>query len=167
MGYLASVLGSVYNDLSSFSQSLPKRYFDALVSLKKNKSIKISPADKGGKTVILNSSDYVNKLSVLFSNPVTYKSLSANPLNKMQSAFNCGLRNVSQKYPEAESFIMSFRSFLPSLPYAYGLPKNTQTVTSFTAYYLLDWLALVQPFQKTCSGSVSVPRFFFPRSFEA
>ena len=74
VGYLASVLGSVYNDLSSFSQSLPKRYFDALVSLKKNKSIKISPADKGGKTVILNSSDYVNKLSVLFSNPVTWLS---------------------------------------------------------------------------------------------
>ena len=84
--YLSSVFGSIYNDLASFSQSLPKRYYDALLSLKHNNSIKVCPADKGGKIVILNSCDYVNKLSVLFSDSSTYKPIPSNPLSKMQSA---------------------------------------------------------------------------------
>jgi hypothetical protein len=120
---LSSVFGSIYSDLASFSKSLPKRYLDALLSLKRNSSIKVCPADKGGKIVILNSCDYVNKLSVMFSDSSTYKPINSNPLIKMQSSFNLGLKNLVFKYPDSKSFILSFRSFLPSLPYAYGLPK--------------------------------------------
>ena len=40
----------------------------------------------------------------------------------MQSDFNRGLKNISNKYPAYKSFF-SLKSVLPSLPYAYGLPK--------------------------------------------
>ena len=122
-GFISSFLGSIYKDLSSH-QAFPKRYSNALKSLKNNKMIHISPADKGGKVVILNSSDYNNKLMSIFLNdPSTYKPVSFNPLNKMQSEFNKQLKQLSLKYPDSKNFILSFKSFLPSLPYAYGLPK--------------------------------------------
>ena len=124
IGFLSSFLGPIFNDLSSSHQAFPKRYLKALASLRNNSMIHISPADKGGKIVIMNSSDYNKKLTSIFLNDSsTYKKVNFNPLSKMQSEFNKQLKNLSLKYPDSKNFILSFKSFLPSLPYAYGLPK--------------------------------------------
>ena len=41
----------------------------------------------------------------------------------MQSNFNSGLNKLARSYPAFKDFIGSFKSTLPTLPYAYGLPK--------------------------------------------
>ena len=45
----------------------------------------------------------------------------------MQSSFNSGLADLAKRFPDSKDFILRFKSFLPSLPYAYGLPKIHKT----------------------------------------
>ena len=91
--------------------------------LKKLKSIRICKADKGGKLVLINSNDYVSKMNSLLSDASTYRKLNFNPLSKMQSFYNAELKKLIHEFPEDRGFLSSFLSTLPSLPYAYGLPK--------------------------------------------
>ena len=129
--FISCQLGSIYDYLSTFSNGLPWRYQSALDSLRKNKSIHICRADKGGKTVILNREDYVRKMSDIFSCQDTYRAVSSDPLPLMQRNYNNGLKLIAEKYPDDREFVLSFRSFLPSLPYAYGLPKVHKTNCPF------------------------------------
>lgn len=62
-------------------------------------------------------------MNSLLSDTTTYKPIKSNPLPKMQSAFNSGLSKIGIKYPDDKEFVTKFKSFLPGLPYAYGLPK--------------------------------------------
>jgi len=62
-------------------------------------------------------------MNALLDSPNSYKLLDRNPLPKMQSSFNHDLKLLAEKFPDFKHFILTFKSFLPSLPYAYGLPK--------------------------------------------
>ena len=95
----------------------------ALKSLKNEKSIRISKADKGGKIVIVDKNDYDQKMKMLLDDPPVYKKLAENPLSNMQTEFNKGLTEICKKYDNVKDHLKSFNSRLPSLPYMYGLPK--------------------------------------------
>ena len=115
-------LDEIFQNLKNdFKYFYPKRFKIALNQLKKEKSIKICKADKGSKVVIMNIDDYNVKMKSLLDDSSVYKVVEKNPLNKMQTEFNKGLKIIAEKYNI--DHLKNFTSRLPSLPYIYGLPK--------------------------------------------
>ena len=98
---------------------IPKRLIDAVNYLKSNKDIIITKADKGGKAVVLDKRVYLQKMNELLDDD-TYQKLNSNPLQKWQRSYNSKLKSILKQYPDFEK---RFRSYMPSLPSMYGLPK--------------------------------------------
>ena len=114
---------NIFYDLKTeIKDFLPKRFLLALKSLKKEKSVRVSRADKGGKIVIVDKADYHKKMKNMLDDTSVYEKLIKNPLSRMQSEFNKGLTEICKKYDDSDQLKM-FNSRLPSLPYMYGLPK--------------------------------------------
>ena len=99
--------------------NLPIRLKTALNDLKKEQNIVITKADKGGKVVILNSNDYC-KLEDILSDHSTYERVNKEPLKPWQQQYNRDLKRILKDHSELAK---KYLSFLPSLPYMYGLPK--------------------------------------------
>ena len=106
---------------------LPKRHQLALESLKKNKDIMIMRADKGGATVVMNTSTYLDKAYALLNDTQTYTPLDFPPTaTKMQQEFNRKLRKIANSLtdPQHKQLVASkISSKSPSVPYFYGIPK--------------------------------------------
>ena len=82
-------LNSIFNNLKENQfDYLPRRFHHALNDLKRNNSIRISKADKGGKIVIMDFSEYTTKMYSMLSDKLVYKKLKADPLKNMKSNFN-------------------------------------------------------------------------------
>ena len=60
----------------------------ALKELRQDENIMILPADKGRATVLLDTSEYENKMSVLLSDMSTYKVLTRDPTPALQRKMN-------------------------------------------------------------------------------
>lgn len=155
--FLSMSLGNILDDLFSLGSYLPDRYLKALSELKHMRNIHISKADKGGKIVILDVLNYKSKMLELLRDTNTYQPVKSNPLAKMQREFNAGLSKLIADFPEHNSFINQYKSKLPSLPYAYGLPKIHKDNVPLRpiisncgapSYYLAKYLA------KTLSASL-------------
>ena len=101
---------------------LPRRFQLALTKLKKNKHIIITKSDKGGKVVVLNKTDFLDKAKGLLSDETTYEKLTKNPLNNASTEFNKKVRNIAKNKKDIQ-LLDQFKVFNPSLPYFYGLPK--------------------------------------------
>ena len=142
-------LDQIFHNLKNdFSDFFPKRYSIALNDLKKEKSIKICKADKGAKIVVMDTCDYNSKVVDLLTDNKVYKKIRKNPLSRMQSEFNRGLKLIGQKY-DSPNLKKVFSCKLPSLPYIYGLPKIHKPETPLRpivsnvncpAYKLSKWL---------------------------
>ena len=141
-------LDQIFDNLKhNFSTFFPKRFRVALNELKREKSIKICKADKGSKVVVINVNDYNSKIKQLLDDTTVYKKVNKNPLKKMQSQFNKGLKVIEEKYNF--HYLKKFESRLPSLPYIYGLPKIHKVETPLRpivsnvncpTYQLSKWL---------------------------
>lgn len=119
----------------------------------------VTKADKGGKVVDMDVDMYVEKMNLLLNEGETYNMLRSNPLKRWQQTYNRKLKSILfQNFPD---LFKRFQSYLPSLPYMYGLPKLhkdgvpmrpiTSTNNSVT-YRLSSWLAnLLSP----CLGTIS------------
>ena len=114
--------GFILNDIVSSLKNnfLPSRFRSALVSLKRNKDIIITKADKGNKVVLMDKTDYVAKLNDILSDNNTYCKLVKDPLKPWQRSYNKKLKEILSNFPD---LCKKFTSYLPSLPYMYGLPK--------------------------------------------
>ena len=69
---------------------------------------------------------YDLKIKALLSDKEVYRNISSNPLPSMQSNFNRDLVAIMNKYNNKDKdldFLKHYSSYLPSLPYIYGLPK--------------------------------------------
>ena len=117
---IENIFYDLKNEINDF---LPKRFLIGLKSLQKEKSFRISKADKGGKIVIVDKIDYDNEMKTLLDDTLVYQKLKINPLHKMQTEFNKGLSEICKKYDTFKEKLTQFNSRLPSLPYMYGLPK--------------------------------------------
>jgi hypothetical protein len=60
----------------------------ALSRLRKDDSIVITPADKGRLTVVMNKTEYREKMDNLPSDDKTYNKLKSDPSNKLQRKLN-------------------------------------------------------------------------------
>ena len=140
--------------------SLPKRLQIAIYNLKKNKNLIITKADKGGKAVIMNKDDYIDKMNSLLNDNNVYKKVLSDPLAKWQRNFNKELGKILTDFPD---IFNKFKAYLPSLPSMYGLPKIhkencpmrpiVSTINSVN-YKLAAWLSKqLSPLLNNISGT--------------
>ena len=87
------ILNSIVKQLNKGS-SLPKRLQIAIYNLKKNKNLIITKADKGGKAVIMNKEDYIDKMNSLLNDNNVYEKVLSDPLAKWQRNFNKELGKI-------------------------------------------------------------------------
>ena len=146
------------NDINA-KHKIPQKLIEAVNQIKRNKNILITKADKGGKVVVIDKSTYDEKIKDLLCDRTTYRSLTTNPLKKWQQKFNRELKTILKDNEELEK---SFRSYLPSLPHLYGLPKIHKenipmrpVISSINSvnYKLASWLSkLLSPALNRISG---------------
>ena len=100
-----STLESVINFLQkqSFSEenflnksNILKHEWQDILTLKKNKSIKIKEADKGGAVVIMNTKHYLKILSDHLNDETTYKMVESNCNAKVMK----GVAKIIEKYED-------------------------------------------------------------------
>ena len=154
--------GYILNDIVKNLKNnfLPTRFRKALISLKMNKDVIITRADKGNKVVILDQTEYFAKLNDVLSDSNTYCKVAANPLKTWQRSYNKKLKEILCNFPD---LCKRFSAYLPSLPYMYGLPKIHKpgnprrpivSSSGSITYNLSKWLAsLLSPLLGRISGS--------------
>ncbi|VDL81079.1 unnamed protein product [Schistocephalus solidus] len=104
-------------------QTLAIEEAKGLKSLKTEESLVIVPADKGGASVIMDKTDYVNKANQIFNDREAYTPLDADPTKKQAAAVKKKVNEISRLKlisPEDSRF-MTFSD--PRIAHAYGLPK--------------------------------------------
>ena len=90
----------------------------AIKSLNADKNITILPADKGNATVIMDTTDYKEKIEELLE-PHTYKKLNQDPTGKILRKTNNLIKSSS--IPSEKHRSLCKTEALP--PWLYGLPK--------------------------------------------
>ena len=146
----AMVKGIVYGAMCcENNQQYPRRFQIALNKLKQESDLHITRADKSNAFVIMNKTDYVDKMNMLLSDDTTYEILRCNPQSKIISSFNAKLKQILRGQKE---LITKFLTVAPSIPYMYGLVKTHKEnhpmrpiVSSVNAisYKLSKWLVKV------------------------
>ena len=141
---------------------LPKSLYEALKVLGKSRDIKIMPADKGGKVVVLNQADYDDKIFNLLSDGDTYEKLDDCPLSEQNKYIRKRISDISKSCIDP-STLKKFLFPNCKLSYIYGIPKvhktncplrpiisNVGTATRSLA----GWLAgILSPYLGKISGS--------------
>jgi len=100
---------------------LPQRYITALKSLSNNQEILITSSDKGGGIVIMNSSQYNDKMLELLSDQNTYDQISLHTITQNTNSFNKSYKNLVKHANKSWSSIIEYH---PTIPTIYGLPKT-------------------------------------------
>ena len=108
---------------------IPKRLYKAAYSLKRNKSIRITKADKGNSIVVIDHDQYLTKARTLLEDSNVYMKLRSS-LKHNTSTFKRNfcekLRKIASHCPDP-SFFKRFEpkyNVLPPLPHFYGLIKT-------------------------------------------
>jgi ribosomal protein L30E len=92
---------------------------EALLNLQKDKNIKILKSDKGNSTVVMDTSDYDDKLKRIVDDG-TYTLLQKNPTKSLEAKVHKAVKTIEEDVPE------STRKLIPEYckpPQIYGLPK--------------------------------------------
>ena len=101
---------------------LPRRFEEALKQLGKRNEIIITHADKGGGIVILNKSDYNDKIMNLLNDENTYKKKNHGYITNEALKFNKEVRKILSKTPKGKN-LLGFLEEAPRPPRMKGLPK--------------------------------------------
>jgi len=79
--------------------NISKAEFEALKTLNKNRDVVVLKADKGGAAVLLDRSDYRNKMLDHLCNSGSYKKLSKNPLKKVSRVVALAIKSCNSTAP--------------------------------------------------------------------
>lgn len=93
---------------------------EAIKSLRENENIVVLPADKGNATVVLDSSEYKDKISALL-NDTTYRPIKRNPTNSLEKRTRA-LIKASPIDLRTQRFLLP-QEHASRVPRLYGLPK--------------------------------------------
>ena len=129
----------------------------ALYDLKKDKDIMILPADKGRATVIMDTTDYKDKVQTLLADTNTYTKLQRNPTQKFKNKLINILREWKRQNTISEQLYWKIYPESDESPKFYGTPKihkqgtplrpivsTCGSITYNAARYLADVLAPLQ-----------------------
>lgn len=103
--------------------TLPFRYKRALIDLNKNKDIVITQADKGGGVVIMNKSDYVEKMCDLLDDETTYEKMNAGYADNEAKKFKSAVRKILVRTEKGKKLVNLLEE-APRPPRMRGLPKT-------------------------------------------
>ena len=105
------------------SSNISKEERKAIKQLQKEKSIKILAADKGRATVIMDTTDYDNKLQTMLNDTETYTKLSKDPTLKYKTKLVdilARLKKEGRIRPQDKAFLYPTAEIVPRI---YGSPK--------------------------------------------
>ena len=110
------------SEAKSPTPNLSSQEMKAVVTLSKDETITILPADKGRCTVVLNTSDYHDKVTALLGDDTTYETLKRDPTNSYKKKVIDYLQEL-QKGKTIDR--LQYHRLYPgdSVPRIYGLPK--------------------------------------------
>ena len=95
----------------------------ALKRLKTDQNIVILPADKGRVTVVMDKTDYNNKMDSLVTDKQTYEVLKRDPTPALQRKLNNKLLTLKKTDKIDFRRYNRLRCSVPQPPKLYGLPK--------------------------------------------
>ena len=100
----------------------------AMKKLKENKNIIIKKADKGGGIVIMNTSDYVEKIHTMLADPETYEKVDNDKTQQIWTACNQLISStLYDNYKINNKQLKYLTQFIARCPVFYGLPKIHKT----------------------------------------
>ena len=95
----------------------------ALKCLRNNQNIVIKKADKGGCIVILDTSNYVQKIDAMLSDSITYSKIANIDLVQKKSEVDVIINNLFADNLISKRQKKFLSNFSPKMPVFYGLPK--------------------------------------------
>ena len=104
------------------ADKLPRRYMKALKSLADDQSIVITQADKGGGVVIIDRTEYVDKMNELLNDQEVYSKKSSGFIEKTSKKFNQDARKVMKKTERGKQLLHLLEE-APTAPRMRGIPK--------------------------------------------
>ena len=108
---------------SSLTDSNLTKDEQALKRLKTDENIVILPADKGRVTVVMDKTDYYDKMDTLVNDKQTYEELKRDPTPSLQRKLNSKLLNLKKTDVIDIQRYNRLRCRVPQPPKLYGLPK--------------------------------------------
>ena len=112
----------IYNNRSNFS-NLSKEEHIAFKGLLKNPNIVISKPDKGNGIVILNRTDYINKLETITNDSTKFTQLIDDPTDRRESRLQNFLYRLHKKGQLDDATYKQIRPTGSNPSKLYGLPK--------------------------------------------
>ena len=96
----------------------------ALQRLRNDKDIAILPADKGRVTVVMDKTDYHDKMDALVNDNQTFEELKRDPTPALQRKLNSTLLTLKKTNAiGTQRYYYRLRCSVPQPPKLYGLPK--------------------------------------------
>jgi len=102
---------------------LTKDEQQALKRLKNDNNIVILPADKGRVTVVMDKTDYFDKMDALVNDKQTYEELERDPTPALQRKLNSKILTLKKTDAIDTQRCYRLRCLVPQPPKLYGLPK--------------------------------------------
>ena len=106
--------------------SLPRRYQVALEKLARDDTILITSADKGGGIIIMNKTDYIEKMNELLKDEEVYKKKPKGYAKTESDKFNTSARKILKKSEMGKRLLYTLEEN-PEAPKMRGLPKVHKT----------------------------------------
>ena len=120
---IRSRIASTIQSASLPDSNLTKDERQALKGLKTDENIVILPADKGRVTVVMDKTDYHDKMDALVNDKQTYQVLKRDPTPALQRKLNNKLLDLKKTDAIDTQRYNSLRCRVPQPPKLYGLPK--------------------------------------------
>ena len=120
---IRSRIASTIQSASLPDSNLTKDERQALKRLKTDENIVILPADKGRVTVVMDKTDYYDKMDALVNDKQTYQVLKRDPTPALQRKLNSKLLDLKKTDAIDIQRYNRLRCRVPQPPKLYGLPK--------------------------------------------
>ena len=120
---IRSRIASTIQSASLPDSNLTKDERQALKRLKTDENIVILSADKGRVTVVMDKTDYYDKMDALVNDKQTYQVLKRDPTPALQCKLNSKLLDLKKTDAIDIQRYNRLRCRVPQLPKLYGLPK--------------------------------------------
>ena len=120
---IRSRIASTVQSASIPDNILTKDKQQALKRLKNDNNIVILPADKGRVTVVMDKTDYFDKMDALVNDKQTYEELKRDPTPTLQRKLNSKILKLKKTDAIDTQRYYRLRCSVPQPPKLYGLPK--------------------------------------------
>ena len=120
--YLRKEVSNALHTAKLPAQNVDKRLKRAILDLRKDESIAILPADKGIITVVMNKTDYRERMMKLLDDPA-YKKLKRDPTTKVEKQISQAIKRVERKGGIPDQLKRKLIPQFSRPPQIYGLPK--------------------------------------------